>query len=1113
MQLTTNDKKIDDSVKRLEGGLTKLIEAASAVDRMTVDLKEQKVVVDAKTKDVEALIAVIQEKTEIANQQQEEAQIKQKEAEEQAKVISVEKAKADEALQEALPAVEAAAAALDNLDKADLTELAAFATPDPKIVKVTTCCVILNVTGDKSLTDDWASGKKLLKTNGILNLLKGYKKDEIKDKQIEKVKKFFKDKDFTPEAMLKTSKAAGGLLVWVDAIVNYHEIAKGVAPLREKVKQMQKEQAATEKELNALNKKLGELATELKELDENYKTQSSALNELQAKADQMEKRLTAASKLIVGLSGERTRWTESVGDLQEQKTRLVGDCLLASSFLSYAGAFSNTFRAEMIFGKFDPDVRDRKIPLTAPYDVRQFLTTNATEQDWVAKGLPADDHSIQNGILTTQSSRFPLCIDPQMQAVTWITQTYASSGQLKVKTLNQADFMKHLELAIQYGNPFLFVDIDEELDPMLDPILEQNFVIESGVKKLELGDKQIDWNEDFKLFFCTKLANPHYSPEIMSKTMLVNYAVTIEGLGNQLLNVVVGHERPDLEQQFSELVAEMSANALMIVKLEDTLLHELTAAKGNILDNEELIATLDDTKTKAVEISGKLEQAEFTKDEIDKSRLAYKPVAKRGSILYFAMADLSTIMSIYEISLDSFLNVFNTALDIAKRDVVLDNRLMNMIDSIMRECYVYTCTGIFERHKLLFSFQMCCMIMNGEGEIVRKELDFFLKGDTSLDAVAEDRPVDWISSTGWKDLLCLAAMSDELSTVCMDIKKDQASWKAWFDFETPETEEMPAGANKVLTPMQQLCVIRCYRADRAYNAVKLFILKTMGEFFVQPPVLDYKRVYRQSTPLSPMVFVLSPGADPQNDIQLLAEELGMDQKFRFLALGQNMESKAEALIETGYAKGHWVLLQNCHLLVRWLKDLEKNLQSRKTAHKDFRLWLTTEPTDKFPLGILQRSLKVVTEPPDGLKLNMRSTYSKIDQAALDACPHKAYRPCVYVLTFLHAVVLERRKYGKIGWNVAYDFNDSDLVISRKLLALYLEKAWVDEDENLPWDSLKYLIGDAMYGGRVSDNLDRRVLQTYLQEYMGDFLFDDCQKFFFSRAGYEYGKWLSGIACR
>merc|ERR1711988_1123269 len=202
-----------------------------------------------------------------------------------------------------------------------------------------------------------------------------------------------------------------------------------------------------------------------------------------------------------------------------------------------------------------------------------------------------------------------------------------------------------------------------------------------------------------------------------------------------------------------------------------------------------------------------------------------------------------------------------------------------------------------------------------------------------------------------------------------------------------------------------------------------------------------------------------------------------DQKFRFLALGQNMESKAEALIEMGYAKGHWVLLQNCHLLVRWLKDLEKNLQSRKTCHADFRLWLTAEPTDKFPLGILQRSLKVVTEPPDGLKLNMRSSFSRISPEMASSCSHPSFRPLLYVLCFYHAVVQERRKYGKIGWNVRYDFNDSDLNISRRLLELYLESSyeWSGGDEKIiPWGAIKYLIGDAMYGGRATDDFDRRV---------------------------------------
>lgn len=114
-------------------------------------------------------------------------------------------------------------------------------------------------------------------------------------------------------------------------------------------------------------------------------------------------------------------------------------------------------------------------------------------------------------------------------------------------------------------------------------------------------------------------------------------------------------------------------------------------------------------------------------------------------------------------------------------------------------------------------------------------------------------------------------------------------------------------------------------------------------------------------------------------------------------------------------------------------------------NKDFRLWLTTQPTDAFPLGILQKALKVVTEPPDGLRLNVRSTLSKLSEESLNECPHEAFKPLVYVVSFFHAVIQDRRKYGKIGWNVAYDFNQSDFTISYRLLNMYLTKAYENKE--------------------------------------------------------------------
>lgn len=139
-------------------------------------------------------------------------------------------------------------------------------------------------------------------------------------------------------------------------------------------------------------------------------------------------------------------------------------------------------------------------------------------------------------------------------------------------------------------------------------------------------------------------------------------------------------------------------------------------------------------------------------------------------------------------------------------------------------------------------------------------------------------------------------------------------------------------------------------------------------------------------------------------------------------------------------RGHWVMLQNCHLLVSWLKKLEAIIENITKPDKNFRLWLTTAPSDRFPLGILQKSLKVVTEPPDGLGQNIKSSYTKLTDDDLNEVPTNEFKSLIFVLSFTHAVLQERKKFGKIGWNVTYDFNESDFKISFKLISLYLNKA-------------------------------------------------------------------------
>ena len=121
-----------------------------------------------------------------------------------------------------------------------------------------------------------------------------------------------------------------------------------------------------------------------------------------------------------------------------------------------------------------------------------------------------------------------------------------------------------------------------------------------------------------------------------------------------------------------------------------------------------------------------------------------------------------------------------------------------------------------------------------------------------------------------------------------DVEQNLEVWKKWYDYERPEDHPIPCQTSQPLTQFQQLLILRCFRPDRVFSAVKLFVISEMkSDYFVQPPVLKYERIYYQSSPNSPVVFILSPGADPLSSLQNLAKTLSFyPQKFKSLALGQ-----------------------------------------------------------------------------------------------------------------------------------------------------------------------------------------------------------------------------------
>ena len=337
----------------------------------------------------------------------------------------------------------------------------------------------------------------------------------------------------------------------------------------------------------------------------------------------------------------------------------------------------------------------------------------------------------------------------------------------------------------------------------------------------------------------------------------------------------------------------------------------------------------------------------------------------------------------------------------------------------------------------------------------------------------------WISEEAWDNITELENLPS-FKDIVSSFQQNPMIWEEWYRNSELEVCELPGEWESKCSELQKMILIRSLRPDRVIFAATTFVANSLGRKFVEPPVLDLQEVYNESDNKNPLIFVLSPGVDPTDNLRRLAGENDLGDKFFSVALGQGQAPVATKLIEDGLVEGFWVFLANCYLMTSWLPKLDKRSRTftKKDVHENFRLWLSSSPTPHFPIAILQRGLKMTTEPPMGLRANLYRLYNNITEESFNECKTvDKYCKLLFSLCYFHAVILERRKFRTLGLNIAYDFNDTDFKVSDDLLKTYL-----DEYVDTPWDALKYLIAEANYGGRVTDELDRRVLHAYLNQF-------------------------------
>ncbi|KAG6971322.1 hypothetical protein JG687_00002126 [Phytophthora cactorum] len=1069
-------------------GLEKINFAENNVAVMRKELEDLQPVLDQSKKDTDILMEEIKAKLPGVEVQRSEVQADVAVADASKAECEQQKASVEADLAEAIPALEEALKALDTIKPSEINEVKAMSNP-PAGVKLVCegVCVMLGIKParipdpqdpSKRIMDYWGPSQKMLSDPTFITTLKKFDKDNLDPKTMKiVVSKYIADENFSPEKAEKASKAAAGLCKWVHAMALYDNVSKVVAPKREALRVAEAQLAEVMQKLNEKLSQLKEVEGGLAELQRQFDFATKQKENLEYQVDLTGKKLVRASTLIESLGGEKTRWTEFAEQLAVQYSRLTGDVLVSAGVVAYLGPFTSLYRQDAVHD-WVARCKQLDIPCSDFPSLNGSLGDAVQVRKWNIDGLPTDGFSVDNGIIVFNSRRWPLMIDPQGQANKWI-RNMEKDNQMTVIKLTDADYMRTLENSVQFGTPVLLENVGEELDPSLEPLLLKQTFKQGGVTCIRLGDSTVEYAESFRFYITTKYRNPHYLPEVSVKVTLLNFMITPHGLEDQLLGIVVAQERPDLEEQKNKLIVQNARNKGLLKEIEDKILNILSSSQGNILEDEDAINTMNQSKQVADEIKKEQQVAEKTELEIDSVRQGYKPVAYSSQVLFFCIDQLANIEPVYQYSLSWFINLFIASIQNSDRSPDLTQRLHNLDAHFTYSLYRNICRSLLEKDKLMFSFLLCISIKQGKHEIESSEWYFLLTGGVALSEPPPNPAKLWLSDKQWAEFSRLSALP-AFQGIIEDFVDNEDQWKAVYDSPVGHTLPFPGILGKV-SEFRRLLGLRCVRPDLLVVGIQQFLVKEMGEKFVKPPPFDLALSYTDSSVSSPLVFILSPGSDPISSVLKFADSLR--QKAETISLGQGQGPIAERMIVRAREAGSWVVLQNCHLAPSWMPVMEKIAEDIKldNTHPDFRLWCTTYPSDVFPAAVLQNGVKMTNEPPQGLRANLMGSYMSDpigEKGFLESVVKGTeFRVLLYSLCFFHALVRERRQFGPLGWNIQYEFNESDLSISIRQLAMF-----VDENAQLPLRALNYCTGECNYGGRVTDDKDRRTLMSVLGKF-------------------------------
>jgi len=798
----------DDESKHLIAGLDKLNEAAELVDKLSQKAQNQKVLLKEKQGEADAALDKINVALEMKAERKQEAEVLRKRCMEDQVIIEERKGLIDEEVKDIMPEVEAAREQVGDLRNENLVEIRSFKVPPDPVHDVLSA--VLFLMGTRETT--WASMKKFLGQRGVIQSIMNFDAHYITKDLRDHVKKIISKKknSFEPKIIANASRATAPLAAWVLANVKYSEVLLKIDPLEREMNGLLAELEVSQNRVDECTHQLQELDDSTKVLNVEMREKTNEAATLRVELEKAEQTLESAQNLLLQLSGEKDRWEIQVQEIKNNVLSLPFKSLLSASYIIYTGKDDEKERTKKL-------TEWKQMLGDDSFNFTQFMTTESQLLKWKTEKLPADDLSMENAIMLRNTVKTPIIFDPATQATEWLKNTLKNEeNAIEFLPQNDPKYNTKIEISIRFGKTVVIEEVDG-VDRMLFPVLRKDLIHQGPRWVVQCGDKTVDYNDSFRLFFATRDSFLNIPPNAEPLVVVVNFTVTKSGLESQLLSITINNEEPELERKKTEILQQEEEYKLKLSEYQKSLLDELANSTGNILENKQLVDSLNNTKASAGEIETALVESHKFQESLDTQRNIYKPFAVVGADLFMVIEDLIKINNMYQFSLASFIGMFKKALASKPSAANTNEKLKLLSDTLVKLVFFEIGKSLFKDDRLTYGLHFIHGIFPNLFE--ENEWEFFTGSIVAPSGSSQAFP-RWSTPDRKSIFSSFASLFPQLTRTCQ--LDNEGEWNN-FAVAAECEKEFPMSVATKISAFQKLLVIKTFRPDRLETAMNNFV--------------------------------------------------------------------------------------------------------------------------------------------------------------------------------------------------------------------------------------------------------------------------------------------------